>query len=578
MFSDLPTSALEAMSWGVEKYQPYFDKLIATPITAENVSAWLTGWTQIAELIGEVFARLSVATNQNTADEAAEKAYFTFLDTLLPAMMVANNQLQKKLVESGLSPAGFEIPLRNMRAEIELFREANIPLITEEQKLGTEFDKIIGAQTVQWQGQEVPVTELQTVGQNPDRAVRESAWRLAHGRFLQDREKINALWVKFLDLRKQMAANAGYDNYIAYRFKAMGRFDYTPDDCRAFHAAIEQVVVPATQRLFERRRAALGVDSLRPWDMNIDPTHNQSIVLDAHNRPPLKPYQDMAEMEAKAESIFRHVDPVLGDYWATMRREKLLDLPNRKNKAPGGYCTSFPVMKRPFIFMNAVGIHDDVQTLLHEAGHAFHVFESVNLPYTQLKDAPIEFCEVASMGMELLAAPYLSAEHGGYYSKADAARAAAEHLEGMLTFWPYMAVVDAFQLWVYEDIERAKDPAHCDAKWAELWGRFIKGVDWSGLEQEMMTGWHRKLHIHRIPFYYVEYGLAQLGAAQVWRGALTDQAGAVAKYRKALALGGSVTLPELYAAAGAKFAFDPATLGEAVSLIEGKLNEYNAVH
>jgi oligoendopeptidase F len=578
MFSDLPTSALEAMSWGVEKYQPYFDKLIATPITAENVSAWLTGWTQIAELIGEVFARLSVATNQNTADEAAEKAYFAFLDTLLPAMMIANNQLQKKLVESGLSPAGFEIPLRNMRAEIELFREANIPLITEEQKLGTEFDKIIGAQTVQWQGQEVPVTELQTVGQNPDRAVRESAWRLAHGRFLQDREKINALWVKFLDLRKQMAANAGYDNYIAYRFKAMGRFDYTPDDCRAFHAAIEQVVVPATQRLFERRRAALGVDSLRPWDMNIDPTHNQSIVLDAHNRPPLKPYQDMAEMEAKAEAIFRHVDPVLGGYWATMRREKLLDLPNRKNKAPGGYCTSFPVMKRPFIFMNAVGIHDDVQTLLHEAGHAFHVFESANLPYTQLKDAPIEFCEVASMGMELLAAPYLAAEYGGYYSEADAARAAAEHLEGMLTFWPYMAVVDAFQLWVYEDIERAKNPANCDAKWAELWSRFIKGVDWSGLEQEMMTGWHRKLHIHRIPFYYVEYGLAQLGAAQVWRGALTDQAGAVAKYRKALALGGSVTLPELYAAAGAKFAFDPATLGEAVSLIEGKLNEYNAVH
>ena len=233
-----------------------------------------------------------------------------------------------------------------------------------------------------------------------------------------------------------------------------------------------------------------------------------------------------------------------------MRREKLLDLGNRKGKAPGGYCTQFQVAKRPFIFANAVGLHDDVQTLLHEAGHAFHAFEASHLPYYQQWDVSMEFAEVASMGMELLAAPYLPAQEDSFYSEPEAARARVEHLEGLILFWPYMAVVDAFQHWVYENHAAAADAKNCDAKWAELWRRFMPGVDWSGLDNEMMTGWHRKLHIYHYPFYYVEYGLAQLGAVQVWRNALEDQSDAVAHYRAALSLGGTVPLPELYAAAG----------------------------
>ena len=244
-----------------------------------------------------------------------------------------------------------------------------------------------------------------------------------------------------------------------------------------------------------------------------------------------------------------------------MRREKLLDLVNRKRKAPGGYCTDFSAVKRPFICMNAVGVHDDVQTLLHEGGHSFHVFETASLPYHQQTQVPMEFAEVASMGMELLAAPYLAADQGGFYSPADAARARIEHLEGTLLFWPYMAVVDAFQHWVYENPDAATDPVNCDRTWGEQWDRFMRGVDWGGLEEEKVTGWHRKLHIFQVPFYYVEYGLAQLGAMQVWRNALRDQAKAVANYRQALALGGTVTLPELFATAGAKFAFDAQTLG-----------------
>jgi oligoendopeptidase F len=259
---------------------------------------------------------------------------------------------------------------------------------------------------------------------------------------------------------------------------------------------------------------------------------------------------------------------VLGDYFRIMMQEGLLDLDARANKGPGGYCTYFAVAKRPFIFMRAVGLHDDVQTMLHEGGHAFHAFEISNLPYGMQREVGAEFSEVASMGMELLASPYLAAERGGFYSAADAARARREHLEGIILFWPYMAVVDAFQHWVYEHPAEAAHPARCDAHWGEIWARFMPGVDWQGLEQERVTGWHRKLHIHTYPFYYVEYGLAQLGAVQVWANARRDQAAAVAAYRKALALGNTVPFPQLFAAAGARFAFDAGTLQYAVQVVQ----------
>jgi oligoendopeptidase F len=271
-------------------------------------------------------------------------------------------------------------------------------------------------------------------------------------------------------------------------------------------------------------------------------------------------------LEDGVEAIFQHVDPQLGKYFVTMREEKLLDLDNRKGKAPGGFCSEFNVQRRPFIFMNAVGVHDDVQTLLHEGGHAFHVFETSNLPYNQQLQVGMEFAEVASMAMELLAAPYLGVDYGGFYTRQQAARARIEHLEGAILFWPYMAVVDAFQHWVYLHPEEARLPVNCDTTWSNLWDRFMQGVDWDGLDVEKATGWHRKLHIFQVPFYYIEYGLAQLGAMQVWRNAITDQAQAVADYRKGLALGGTVSLPLLYTTAGAKFAFDEPTLGQAIDL------------
>jgi oligoendopeptidase F len=566
MFASLPSTVPALLKWSWSEIEPHFDDLAARTLTASNVDAWLSDWSALDERLGEMYARLHLATTQNTVDKDAEHAYHTFLDTIYLPAEAAEQKLRERLLASGLNPTGFEIPLKKMHAQADLFRQANLPLLTQEQKLVSRYQKIIGAQTVDWEGKETTISQLRPVYQNPDRATRERAWRLSMQRQLADRQAINDLWREFLALRRQIAKNADKPDYREYRWQDLLRFDYTPADCRSFHRAIEEAVVPAARRIYDKRRRRLGVPTLRPWDLEVD----------MFGRAPLKPFGALNGLETVAASIFHRVDPKLGEYFDTMVAETLIDFDNRKHKAPGAYCTSFPMSKRPFIFGNAVGLHDDLQTVLHESGHAFHNFERYGLPYTQQRQIGMEFAEVASMGMELLASPYLARNQGGVYSEGEAARARIKHLEDNVLFWPYMAVVDAFQHWVYENPDAAREGAHCDAEWARQWQRFMGGVDWSGFEPELMTGWHRKLHIHEIPFYYVEYGMAQLGAVQVWANARRDQAGAVAQYRRALALGGTVGLPQLFAAAGAKFAFDTATLREAVSLMEQVIGELEA--
>ncbi len=571
MFESLPQDARDWLNVTWPQIEPYYQDLVDRPLTAANVDAWLKDWSRIAELVFEAFQRLYVAITVDTTDTHSEQLYNAFIDQVYPQSQAAEQKLKEKLIASGLEPHGFAVPLRTLRAQAAIFREANLPLLANEVKLAAEYDKIIGAQTVQWEGQELTVMQVTPLYQDPDRARRERAWRLAAGRQLADREAINDVWQRSLRLRRQIAANAqapgsAGPDYRAYRWVQLMRFDYTPQDCRRFHQAIEQVVVPAVERIYARKRQRLGLATLRPWDTEVETT----------GRPALRPYRDLEHLQQGVEAIFQRVDPQLAGYFATMRRENLLDLDNRKGKAPGGYCTGFPAAQRPFIFMNAVNLHDDVQTLLHEGGHAFHVFETNHLPYFQQKDVCLEFSEVASMSMELLAAPYLTLDQGGFYTPDQAAQARVEHLDGIIRFWPYMAVVDAFQHWVYENPQAAEDPANCDAAWSEQWDRFMPGVDWSGLEAEKATGWQRKLHIHEVPFYYIEYGLAQLGALQVWRNALADQPGAVAAYRRALSLGSTVPLPELFAAAGARLAFDAGTLQELVSLIEKTIDQLEA--
>jgi oligoendopeptidase F len=567
MFANLPKSPDELLAWDWPQFDRLARDLLQRPLNADSVDGWLQDWSDLGSALVELYNRLYLATSINTADAAAEQAYAHYIDHIFPHSMEADQALKQKLLDSQLEPAGFDMALRNLRAEAALFRAESLPLLAQEQKLSNEYDKITSAQTVTWDGRECTVIQLRPAFQDLDRGRREQAWRLKAGRQMADRGALNDLWVRFLKVRQQLAANAGQPDYRAYRWQQLLRFDYTPADCRGFNQAVEEVVVPAAQRAYERRRRRLGVAALRPWDLDVD----------MFGRPPLRPYQAVDELKARTSAIFRQVDPQLGAYFDQMVREGLLDLDNRKHKAPGGYCTDFPMARKPFIFMNGVGLHDDVQTLLHEGGHAFHVYESRDIRLIMQLQVPMEFAEVASMGMELLASPYLEERLGGFYTRQDAARARAEHLESSLLFLPYMAVVDAFQHWAYEHPAAAAQPARCDAAWTELWGRFMPGVDWSGLEDILATGWQRKLHIFLVPFYYIEYGLAQLGAVQVWRNALRDQAGAVARYRQALALGGSVPLPQLYQTAGARLAFDAETMAEVVSLMEAKIDELEAV-
>ena len=552
----LPANAVEFLDWTWPQIEPHFQALRERPLNEDNLLDWLNQWSQLSKLLDESFWRLYDATTIDTKDQEIEEKFKRFLDQIRPRAKAAEQELKEMLLASGVAPSGYEVPLRDLSAQAELFRENNLSLLSEEKKLVVEYDKIVGAQTVLWGGEQVALPQLQPVYQQHDRVRREDAWRITAQRQLADRGALNELWVKFLALRQRIAANADLPNYRAYRWQELLRFDYTPADCYQFHQVIEEVVVPAAETVYERRRQQLGVESLRPWDLEID----------LYGKPPLIPYASTSELEQITANIFQRVDPQLGEYFEIMRAENLLDLENRVNKGPGAYCSSYLHSQRPFILMNGVGIHDDVQTLLHEGGHAFQVFEISQLPYF-FQDIPAEFAEVASMSMELLASPYLLKDRGGFYSHEEAARARIQYLESMLLFWPYMAVVDAFQQWVYENQQTASNPENCDACWARLWERFMPGVDWSGLEQELRTGWQRKPHIFDEPFYYIEYGLAQLGSIQIWRNSLTDQAGAVASYRQALALGTSVTIPELYQVAGAEFSFAAITLRQSVDLI-----------
>lgn len=563
MFDSLPSDPELLKLWSWDDFEPYYKDLVQRRVTADEITEFLRDWTRVSEAVEETYSRLHVAMTRNTADKEAERLFHAFLDNVFPPSEEAEQKLKDKMLAFGLTPPRFEIPLMRMRTDAEIFRKENLPLQVTEHKLSNEYDKIVGSQTVQWDGKEVTVVQLRPVFQKVDRTVRENAWHVAAERQLADREALGDLWRQFMEVRLKQAANAGFRDYRSYRWKQYFRFDYTPEDCLRFHEAIECAVVPAALRVAKRRRALLGLKSLRPWDMDVDPLGRSSLV----------PFRDVSGLKTKVSAMFHNLDATLGRYFDTMMNEDLLDLENRKNKAPGGYCTEFSVAKRPFIFMNAVGIHDDVQTLLHESGHGFHVFERSHLPYHQQHSVGMEFSEVASMGMELLASPYLPAGRGGFYSDSDAARALIEHLEHGIMFWPYMAAVDAFQHWVYEHPDEALHPSNCDVQWKRMSERFMPWLDWTDLEQEHITGWQRKLHIHVVPFYYVEYGIAQLGAVQVWRNSMKDQTAAVKAYRDALALGGTVSLPSLFQAAGAKFAFDSEMLGIAVSIMEQKIEE-----
>lgn len=566
-------SAINPREW--ETFQPFFEELLTRTVTDQNRRQWLADWSDLTCLISEAVSLIYIEKSLDTADTEKEQAFLDLINDVLPPAKVADQKLKERLLQmdhNGRDMADMGLVIRNLQNEADLFREENIPIQTELAELENEYDKITGGLKAEWNGEEKNLNQLQVYLKDKDRETRRRAFELISQLWLSKRASLNHIYSEMLTRRQQMALNASLPDFRAYAFRQMRRFDYTPEACFAFHEAIEKVAVPATRRIIARRRERLELDQIRPWDW----IPERSLLLDAWDAPPLKPYNGQDELIQGSLKLFGQLDPELGRYFATMAEENLLDLDTRPGKALGGYCDMLPLRRRPFIFMNGTGLQGDVETMLHEAGHAFHVFEESDLPFIWQWEPPMEFCEVASMGMELLAAPYLVKEKGGFYTPVEAARARIEHLESFIIFLPYMAVVDSFQHWVYSNPEAAKDAANCDAVWDKLWLRYLPDIDWTGYEDARKTGWHRKPHIFSSPFYYIEYGMASIGALQVWQNSLHNQAEALAKYRKALSLGGTKTLPELFEAAGAEFRFDVDMLSHLLNLVEQKMEDLAA--
>jgi oligoendopeptidase F len=552
----LPISpaAFSRAKW--EDVAPYFDELAAHPLDEGTIEAWLQAWSTLEELVTEAAAQAMIAYTIDTSDAQKEADHLRFSTEIMPKMEERSVELARRLVTSGYSTPVLATTLRRFRTAIEIFREANVPIFSELEELAARYQRITGSMTAEWEGEERPLPQLQPFLKSPDRAVRERAYRAATQPYVEERGALAGLFDRMFDLRQQAARNAGFANFRDYIFPAKFRFDYTAADCERFHDAIEQTATPAVARMLEHRRTRLGVDVLRPWDLAVDPGRDT----------PLRPFETADEFVRVASRVFSSVDRQLGGQFNTMMEERLLDLESRKGKAPGGYCETLHYRGRPFIFMNAVGLVDDVMTLLHEAGHAFHAFAAHAQPLIWQRHPGSEAAELASMSMELLAAPHL-ARPVGYFSEEDHLRAWLEHLEDVVLSLAHIASVDAFQSWIYTS-EQGRDAAARDEAWLRIRSRFERGVDWSGLETERTARWYRQLHIFLYPFYYIEYGIAQIGALQVWRNSLRDPADAVTQYRRALALGAVRGLPDIYAAAGAKLSFDARLIGELVTLVE----------
>ena len=555
-------AAFAQASW--DDVVPYFDELAARPLDSSNIEAWLADWSRLEELVGEAAAQAMIAYTIDTGDREKEANHLRFSTEVLPKMEERSVDLARRLVDSGHSSPALETTLARFRTQIEIFREQNVPLFAELEELSARYQRITGSIMVEWEGVSRPLPQLQPFLKSPDRAVREHAFRASSMPYVERRDELARLFDRMYQLRTQAARNSGFANFRDYIFPAKFRFDYTPADCERFHAAVERVVVPSVERVLEARRVRLGLNRLRPWDLAVDPYRTQA----------LRPFADAAELVTKARRVFQRVDPELGSEFQTMIDEKLLDLDSRKGKAPGGYCETLHFQGRPFIFMNAVGLVDDVMTLLHEAGHAFHAFASHPLPLIWQRHPGSEAAELASMSMELLAAPHL-VQPTGYFNGEDARSAWLEHLEDILLSLAHIASVDAFQSWIYSS-GQGHDAAARDEAWLNIRGRFERGVDWSGLERERTARWYRQLHIFMYPFYYIEYGIAQLGAVQVWRNSLDDPGRAVAQYRQALSLGAVKNLPQIYRTAGARLIFDEAEMEPLVGLVEQHIERIRA--
>ena len=536
---------------------------------------WLCDRSELDAACSESAARLYIDMTCDTDDKAKAAAYRAYITDIAPKLKELGFRVDTRQADLSvrfpLDAARYGVLVRDTRASVELFREENVPLQTKVAQLDQDYQTAIGAMSVEFDGQERTMPQMAKFQESTDRSVRERAWRAVADRRAQDRDTIDTIYDEMIGLRHTMAQNAGFENFVGYAWKSKGRFDYTPDHCRQFHDAVEQAVMPFCAELDEQRMSQLGLDTLRPWDVSVDPK----------GRAPLEPFSGGADLVSRTQAVFKQLSPELAEMFATLgdgsgssgiSGGNLLDLDSRRGKAPGGYQYMQDRTRRPFIFMNAAGVHRDVETMVHEAGHAFHSMYCVQEPLLHYRHSPIEFAEVASMTMELLTMPYWDAY---YPSKEDADRARRKQLQGSVSLLPWIMTIDAFQMWVYAN------PTHTRAARAQAWldleQRFgMQGhrVDWSGIEEHRTHVWQRQGHLFGVPFYYIEYGIAQLGALGLWLRSLEDgEAAALEAYKTAMSLGGSKPLPELFAAAGLPFDFGAETVGRLVERVRAELEK-----
>ena len=541
----LPTDAV-LTNW--EGLEPYFKTLLAQDLdSVATLEKWLQNLSELEAFISEDACWRQIKMTCDTTDKSLEESFNFFCMEIQPKMQPYADALNKKLIAcpftADLDKSAYFTYLRSVKKSIELFREENIPIQAELSVLQQQYGTIAGKMTIQFKEQEYTLQQAAQFLENPDRAIREEVYLKIQERRLQDQTSMHDLFTSLIQKRNQVALNAGFANYRDYKFQELGRFDYSKEDCYQFHEAIKLHVLPLIDKIYARKKKKLGVPSLKPWDTEAEPA----------GIAPLKPFTDGKDLYNKSVACFEKLNPFFADCLRKMNDLKHFDLESRKGKAPGGYNCPLAESGAPFIFMNAAGQMSDVTTMVHEGGHAIHSFLAHPLSLTAFKEYPMEMAEVASMSMELF---IMNHWQSFFDNEEDLNRAKEHQLERTITIFPWIAIIDKFQHWVYEN------PIHTieerTASWKNIVAEFsTDSIDYSGLDMYRAIGWQRQLHLFEVPFYYIEYGIAQLGAIGMWMQYQINPKQALENYMNALSLGGTKTLPELYKTAGIEFNFSP---------------------
>lgn len=559
----LLTENFTVTTW--EALKPFFDNLLVRKIeSADDLKNWLHDRSELESVISENMAWRYIRMTCYTENEEYSKAYQDFIQNIQPQIAPVSDQLNKKVAASpfldrAANDEGYDIMVRSLKKDIEIFRDENVPLFTEINTETQKYAQVSGAMTITWEDKEITLPQAGVILMSTDRQKREEAYTKITTRRLQDKELLDKLFSTLIDLRHRVSTNAGFTNFRDYMFKALGRFDYTPQDCFKFHEAIQREVVPILNTLAKERKESLKVSSLRPWDKAVDP----------EGRDALKPFSNGSELTEKTIEVFKKLDPFLGQCLEVMKAMGHLDLESRKGKAPGGYNYPLAEIGVPFIFMNATSTLRDMVTIMHEGGHAIHNFLTRDLPLNDFKSTPSEVAELASMSMELI-----SMDHWDIFftNEADLKRAKREHLEDIMETLPWVATIDKYQHWLYENPTHSVEDRR--AQWNKIFDEFADTeTDWSGLQEAKDYLWQKQLHLYEVPFYYIEYGMAQLGAIAVWRNFRNDSAKGLQGYQNALKLGYMRSIPEIYKAAGIKFDFSRAYIKELMDFVKRELDK-----